>query len=640
MFSSPFESRKNITIYDTTDIIFVADFFVEDYPGGAELTSEALIKSCDMNIQKIHARDLTIDALSVGARKHWIFSNCTTMNPNLIPSIMSNLSYSIVEYDYKFCMYRSIEKHKHETGNECDCHEELHGKMMSAFFHGANTIWWMSEDQQNRYFARFPFLREKENSVLSSVFDDDFFAKVKELREKYANKKRKGWIVLGSESWIKGAQDAEQWCKDNNKEYEVVWGVPYNELLEKLAAAEGFVYLPRGGDTCPRMVIEAKLLGCKLHLNDHVQHAKEIWFKDAEDIDTLSYLYAARNRFWTAIKSSINYQPTLSGYTTVFNATSMNYPWKATVNSMLGFCGEVVVVDGGSNDGTWEELQEMARQNDNLNVYQKTIDRDSPSFAYESDGKLKAFARSKCTMEYCWQMDADEVLHEGGYTKVYDILRNFPKLVDVVSLPVIEYWGSDQKVRVDVNPWKWRLSRNIPTVSQGIPKDLLCVDDDGYEYAKMGTDSCDYINPETGERLQHVSFYSQEVHNVRAAALSGNKEALSQYETWFNNVADNLPCVHHYSWINIPSKIKQYKKHWGTFWKSLYRIDSEDTAENNVMFDKPWSEVTDEEIDQLGEKLASELGGWIFHEKVDFERYIPYVTLKSGHPKAYLDMES
>lgn len=260
MFSSPFATKKSITIHDTTDIIFVADFFVEDYPGGAELTSEALIKSCDMNIQKVHAKDLTMDILSIGARKHWIFSNCTSMNPNLIPSIMSNLSYSIVEYDYKFCVYRSVEKHKHEAGSDCNCHEELHGKMMSAFFHGADTIWWMSEEQQNRYFARFPFLREKDSSVLSSVFDDDFFVKVKELREKYSSVKREGWIVLGSESWIKGAEDAEQWCKDNNKDYEVVWGLPYDDLLEKLAAAEGFVYLPRGGDTCPRMVIEAKLL--------------------------------------------------------------------------------------------------------------------------------------------------------------------------------------------------------------------------------------------------------------------------------------------------------------------------------------------------------------------------------------------
>jgi len=638
MFSSPFQNKPLVILHDTTDVVFVADFFIEDYVGGAELTSEALIKSCDMNIQKIHSKDLNMDLLALGARKHWIFTNFSSMNPNLIPSIMSNLSYSIVEYDYKFCVYRSIEKHEYETNEKCNCHEDLHGKMMSAFFHGAQTIWWMSEEQESRYFERFSFLREKQSTVLSSVFDDSFFVKIKELREKYANSERKGWIVLGSESWIKGAESAEQWCKENGKEYEVVWGLPYPDLLEKLAAAKGFVYLPRGGDTCPRMVIEAKLLGCELQLNEHVQHASEIWFKGATDVDTLSYLYASRDRFWTAIKATINYQPTLSGYTTVYNATSMGYPWKATVNSMLDFCQEVVVADGGSDDGTWETLQELAKQNENLKIYQRIIDRTSPSFAYESDGKLKAFARSHCTLEYCWQMDADEVLHEDGYKKVYDILRNFPKLVDVVSLPVVEYWGSDEKVRVDVNPWKWRLSRNCAEITQGIPGDLLCHDEEGNEYAKQGTDSCDYINAETGERLQHVSFYSQEVHDIRLAALSGDAASLKKYEQWFNNVTDMLPVVHHYSWINIPAKIKQYKKHWGVFWKSLYRIDTEDTADNNVMFNKPWSKVTDNDIEDLGNRLANEMGGWIFHEKVDFNRCIPHITLGSNHPKAYLNM--
>ena len=36
-------------------------------------------------------------------------------------------------------MYRSIERHENETGKPCDCSEQIHGKMMSAFFHAAKT---------------------------------------------------------------------------------------------------------------------------------------------------------------------------------------------------------------------------------------------------------------------------------------------------------------------------------------------------------------------------------------------------------------------------------------------------------------------------------------------------------------------
>ena len=136
--------------------------------------------------------------------------------------------------------------------------------------------------------------------------------------------------------------------------------VPYEEVLEKMAQAQGFVYLPQGGDTCPRMVIEAKLLGCQLHINDDVQHAKEIWFDTDDPFDTEAYLFAARERFWTSIQTTMNYIPVISGYTTTRNAISQAYPFKQTIQSMLGFCTEVIVVDGGSDDGTWEELQTMS----------------------------------------------------------------------------------------------------------------------------------------------------------------------------------------------------------------------------------------------------------------------------------------
>ena len=638
-FTSPFQTSApaEFLINEETDVVFIADMFVEDYIGGAELTTEALIQSAtDVVVQKVHARNVSMATLKTGFGKHWVFCNASSMNPTLVPTIIANLSYSVIEYDYKFCKYRSIEKHLHETGQECDCHDDIHGKMISAFFHAAKSIWWMSEAQEKRYLERFPFLRENDSVVLSSVFDDSFFAYVNAVKQKNENVERAGWIVLGSQSWIKGYEDAENYCKENNLDYEVVWGLPYDQLLEKLSVSKGFVYLPRGGDTCPRMVIEAKALGCELVLNEHVQHANEEWFNDS-DINMLSYLYAARDRFWKAIKNISDHKLTVSGYTTVRNANKMEYPWYATVSSMLGFCDEVIVVDGGSSDNTWDELQTMAAaQGDGrLKVYQHSVPDDHPSFAYETDGKLKAIARNYCSSDFCWQMDADEVVHEDDYQKVANFMRAFPAHSDIMSLPVIEYWGSDKKVRMDINPWKWRLSRNKDNITQGIPKELRRWDESGNIYAAPGTDTCDYIDANTGERIPHIGFYSEEAHNIRIAGLAGNDEAVQLYQKWFQAVIDQLPCVHHYSWHNIPRKIRQYKQHWGSFWKSQYRLDSEDTAENNVMFEKPWSEVTEEDIENLGNRLANELGGWIFHEKVDFSYKIPYIQISRSHPKEF-----
>ncbi len=123
-------------------------------------------------------------------------------------------------------------------------------------------------------------------------------------------------IVLGSTSWIKGTDAATRWCEENELEYEVILGWPYEKVLEEMAQAKGFVYLPPGGDTCPRMVIEAKLLGCELHINENVQHKDEIWFNTDDPFDTEAYLFAARDRFWNGIKYDMEYKIKLSGYTT------------------------------------------------------------------------------------------------------------------------------------------------------------------------------------------------------------------------------------------------------------------------------------------------------------------------------------
>lgn len=621
MFETPFKEEK-------PDVIIVADFYAKDIAGGAELTTQALIDSApeNINIAAVYSRNVSIELMQKYKDCYWIFTNFSGMNLNLVPTAATNLDYSIIEYDYKFCKYRSIEKHLHIEGTECNCHEDIHGKMMSAFFLGAKNVWFMSEAQEQRYIDRFPFLAEIESVVLSSVFDDKFFIKIAELNNE--QKDRSGWIVLESNSWIKGTDDAVKYCEDNNLEFEKISGLSHDEVLEKLSSAEGLVYLPRGGDTCPRLVIEAKMLGCKLKLNEHVQHKDEIWFNTDDPFDTNAYLFAARERFWDGIISKMNWSPTISGYTTVYNCIDGGYPWEKCIESMLGFCDEVVVVDGGSTDGTWDRLSRLAKEESRLVIEQNIIDWEHPRFAYHSDGMQKAYARSKCTSDFCWQMDSDEFVLPKDYEKVRDLTKRFPKLSELVALPVVEFWGSYDKVRVDVNPWKWRISKNMPHITHGIPSELRREDKDGNLYTAPGSDTCDYINSENFKRIKFVAFYSEEVEHHRRNALMGNKESLKSFQDWMSMASSNVPTVYHMSWFDLGRKINLYKNFWSKFWQSQYNTPQEDTPENNMFFNKRWVDVTEKEIKELATKLGNEMGGWIFHNKIDWNAKTPHITLE------------
>lgn len=628
---SIFDQNATTILADDVKVIVVADLFVEDYVGGAELTTEALIEDCPLKVAKIKSKDVTIQLLEKAKDKFWIFGNFAQLNFELVPTIVGNINYSILEYDYKYCRYRSPEKHQTSTGLPCDCHNQMNGKLISAFYYGSRGLWWMSEAQKDRYLRMFPFLAEKDNIVLSSVFSKKTLGTIKFLREKFSTFEKNGWIVLGSNSWVKGAEAAEQWCKENHKQYEVVWNVSYDQMLAKLATSEGFVYLPAGADTCPRMVIEAKLLGCKLQLNSNVQHKDEPWFA-TENLDEIEeYLFGSPQLFWNGIKKMMAYKPTVSGYTTVFNAVEQQYPFEQSIQSMLQFCDEVCVVDGGSSDGTWEILQKLA--NDNQKIKLKKIERDwnHPRFAV-FDGMQKAEARKMCTMEYCWQMDSDEIVHEEDCQKIIDLCKKFPAHADLLSLPVVEYWGGPEKVRVDIFPWKWRLSRNKPNITHGIPKHAKRYDNDGHLYAAYG-DGCDMIDADSEEPIIHLNFYSKEADAVRNSALSGDKEALQKYENWLNKVVEELPGVFHYSWYDISRKIKLYKNYWTKHWEALSGKSYEDTAESNMMFDLPWSKVNDEMIEKRAIELKENLGGWIWHSKWDGIRKTPSIVIKKSQPK-------
>ena len=608
-----------------TKVVFVSDLFAEQYVGGAELTTQALIEACPFEFVKFNSKDVTIETLQKYHQCFWIFGNFTQFNLSLIPSMVGNIRYAVLEYDYKFCKYRSIEKHKEVTGEECDCHESKLGKMVSAFLYGADQLFWMSTKQEERYLERFPFL-ELHGRVLGSVFSKDDLRKLEFLR---GGRNVAPWLVQKSDSWIKGTEDAEDYLIEKGIKYEYFSNLSRADLLNKMFSASGFCFLPKGGDTCPRVVIEAKILGCELKINNNVQMASEAWFSQGTPESMINHLKALPERFWEDIKRKMDITSTIGAYTTTYNCISQGYPFIESIQSLLLNFDDVVVVDAGSTDGTWEKLQEIQ----GIRAYQHPVNFDHPRWAIHSDGDLKAKARSYLVdTDWCWQMDVDEVIPMGERDRIQTLLQIAPKNYDVISLPVVEYWGSSGKVRMDVNPWKWRISRNHEHITHGIPSELRLKDDEGNLYAGQGTDSCDYIHVDTHNRLPHATFYDETAHEIRMKGLSGDETAVKVYEDWMNQIVELLPTVYHYSWYDIERKITSYKTHWGKFWKSMYNLDTEDTAENNVCFDKPWSEVTDDDIKVLSQRLEEEKGGHIFHNKVDWGVEVPSICLTKRGP--------
>ena len=232
----------------------------------------------------------------------WVFGNIAQIKDEVLQYVIdNNINYYFVEFDYKFCEYRNPLLYEFLEDEKCDYSETDKGKLIQSFINNSAKTFFMSEEQKNIFKENLHVDSDK-LFVLSSIFDDNFFETIESLN-KNKSKKTDKWLVLGSKSWVKGFSQSEKWCKDNNLEYEVVSDLSHEQLLDKLAKAKGICFKPTGLDTCPRYVIEAKLLGCELEINENVQHVDEPWFASNDNKNIINYLKNRREVFWNEVRS-------------------------------------------------------------------------------------------------------------------------------------------------------------------------------------------------------------------------------------------------------------------------------------------------------------------------------------------------
>jgi hypothetical protein len=316
----------------------------------------------------------------------------------------------------------------------------------------------------------------------------------------------------------------------------------------------------------------------------------------------------------------------ISGYTTVRNVVSLDYPLREVVKSLEQFCSEICVVDSSdTEDGTAELLQQLKNESRvPFKVQKLYLDWLSPNHGV-FDGYTKTVARKMCTGDFCWQSDSDEIVHEKFFDKISGLTEYVSSQAPILILPVIEYWGYRGKVRLDVPPWKPRLSLNHPQITHDIPathrkyQDYLL-------YASPGTDGCDYVMAKSFKPIQG-SLPPTETAKALIAAMKTGVGYKEICDSWFVDT----PGVHHYSWWSIYRKLQHYRSFWASFWQSLYG-EAKNPTDNPIFPGRVLHTVTDEELMEYALKLEEGTSGWVFHKPWDGTR-VPGTTSSTTHPQ-------
>jgi hypothetical protein len=129
----------------------------------------------------------------------------------------------------------------------------------------------------------------------------------------------------------------------------------------------------------------------------------------------------------------------MSGHMIIKNGVKYDYPFVAACLSVLPICDEFIVVDGYSQDGTYEQLLELRAQNDKITVLQRHWEKEH--FSVLADLTNVAIENCRCTHHF--QIQADEILHE----KYHDRIRNLiTQEFDFVLMGLLHFYSGFSKV--------------------------------------------------------------------------------------------------------------------------------------------------------------------------------------------------
>lgn len=151
----------------------------------------------------------------------------------------------------------------------------------------------------------------------------------------------------------------------------------------------------------------------------------------------------------------------ISGFMIIKNGISGGYPFVESVLSALPICGEFLISDGYSNDGTWEVLQELKKKYaSKIKLYRDKW--KGKTFKGEILAEMTNVLRRRCRGDYILYVQANEIIHEKVIQQIKNLPENYPKY-DMFAFPFYHIVGWEYLVNYDT--FRARLAKNLEEIA-------------------------------------------------------------------------------------------------------------------------------------------------------------------------------
>ena len=310
--------------------VYISDFFVEQIAGGAEINDSILIDNIQKSAKviKFTSKEVTDKhiKLYINSGFRILISNFVFLSLDAMRELIKYPGrYSIIEHDHKYLKHRN---------------PSVYDNFLAPSGHIINRPFYANA---NKVFAQSKIHKEviEKNLKISNVvnlgmslWSDEQLS----IIEKYSNNAKKhDCSIIESDNPTKNTSGTVAYCEKNNIDYTLIGSPSYEKFIEQLSEHEKYVYMPVVLETFNRVIIEARMLGCKIVSTNLNGCFSEDWFPNFKGQELIDFVRSQRDRVVEDVMNGMYLTHTedeKSDITVILNAYRRPYNLKMQVDAL------------------------------------------------------------------------------------------------------------------------------------------------------------------------------------------------------------------------------------------------------------------------------------------------------------------
>ena len=279
-------------------IVFIADFFSNEISGGAEIYDQVLIeqlRSRGTKVCKFKSQEFTEKHfhLYLECGFNFIISNFVAL-PEKLRKLFTLYGdrYCILEHDHKYLRTRNpsvftdykappefiINREFYKSAKQIFCQSSKHAEVLSNNLKIDNVT----------NLGCSLWSKEQLDIIRNSIADKNDSA-----------------YIINDQNSIKGTPSAIKFCNNKDIKYSLHDKIPYADFIKNLGQHSLFVFFPQTLETFSRIVLEARMLGCRLVTNNLNGCTYEPWFKELKGAELIDFVDNKRDEVVTIIEDKL-----------------------------------------------------------------------------------------------------------------------------------------------------------------------------------------------------------------------------------------------------------------------------------------------------------------------------------------------